>query len=135
MGRRGEKTEARDAALANLRQIRERILEGMSFDDAARTYSEDPYTKVSGGDTGWHHRADTELPAEIIDAAFAAEIQGLSEPIETPLGYYLVRVVAIEPEPNDATLKFRMQQTFARSLRTQILTDAKIKLQDDSTTR
>ena len=87
----------------------------------------DPYGKVRGGDTGWHHMASKSLPKAVVDAAFSSGVGEVSQPITTDAGIYLISVSAIEPPPNDATLKFRMRQAFAVELRRKIIDEANIE--------
>jgi len=121
---------ARDAAATKIDEIRQEIREGTAFADAARKFSEDPYTKVSGGDAGWINRSGSKLPREVSDAAFAADPQQLIGPIQCDEGLYLLQVTAVEAEPNDATLVFRVRQAFAAEHRQQLVAAARIEYLD-----
>ncbi len=115
-------------AMARAATLRQSIVDGLPFEDAATKHSDDPYTRVSGGNAGWLHRDDSTLPAAVREAAFAAEPHELSAPIATAEGAYLFRVTGIEPTPNDATLKFRMRQQRALQLRGELLERARIEI-------
>lgn len=117
-----------EQARALCEQVRVRILKDLPFAEAARTYSDEPYTKVAGGDAGWHNREGSKLPREVVDAAFHLDINEVSRPIRTERGYWLVRVAAIEPEPNEATLAARLRRALTADLRRKILAEAKVRL-------
>ncbi len=70
-------------------KIRQDILAGkISFADAARQYSIDPYTKDRGGDLGWIERGNDPLQK----AAFALKKDGeISPVVQTKMGYHIVR--------------------------------------------
>jgi peptidyl-prolyl cis-trans isomerase D len=71
--------------------IRKEIVEGgKDFSAVATERSEDPGTKAAGGDMGLVERAS--LDPTLADAVFALAPNSVSEPIETRLGYHVVRV-------------------------------------------
>jgi hypothetical protein len=80
----GTLNEARDVRrrLAKARDAR-------TFDQIARTQSKGPEASV-GGFMGTFERG--QLPPELEAAAFALPEGGTSEPVETPLGYHVLRV-------------------------------------------
>lgn len=63
---------------------------GASFEGLARTVSIDPATKDEGGDMGWFERDD--YARAITDVAFEMEEGELSQPIEVPDGWVLLKV-------------------------------------------
>jgi peptidyl-prolyl cis-trans isomerase D len=82
-----QKAEAKARAEA----IRKELTEGgKDFAAVAKERSEDPGTKAAGGDLGWVERGSLE-PA-LADAVFALAPNSVSEPIETKLGYHVVKV-------------------------------------------
>lgn len=105
------------------------------FDVVARIETDDPRGKELGGDTGWHHRLSADLPKVVIDAAFAGDSDAVLGPIRAEDGCYLVRVFAVEPEPDDDTLIERLRTSHADELAEKILTDAKIELVTDKTAK
>lgn len=60
-----------------------------SFEDAAKTYSEDPFGP-KGGDAGLISRG--EQAKEIEDAAFALEVGKISDIIRTKYGFHILKV-------------------------------------------
>ncbi len=79
-------TEAR----RKLGVLRERIVQGASFEELARLNSDDA-TAARGGDLGWVLQGDT-VP-EFQRAMNALQPGEISEPIKSPFGYHLIQVV------------------------------------------
>ena len=71
--------------------MRSQIAHGAAFADLARKSSDDGESAPRGGDLGYVGRG--VLPAEVENAAFALPKGGLSDVIETPMGYHLVQVL------------------------------------------
>lgn len=87
------------AAQAKAEQVRAEIEAGLSFADAAETYSEDPGSKDSGGELGDIAKGDTVTEFE--DALFSMQVGEISQPVRTSYGYHLIKLEAI----NAATQK------------------------------
>ncbi len=98
------------AAAAEIAETKRRIADGMSFADAARVYSDDPYTKVRGGEVGMRVRAAEGLPREVLDAAFTLPLLQVSDPVKTSAGYYLAQVSRIGAQPTDDELLRRLRR-------------------------
>ena len=73
--------------LANIRNL---IIEGMSFSEAAEKYSEDS-SASNKGDLGWLNPGDTipEFEKEID----SLELNEISEPFKTELGWHLIQLI------------------------------------------
>lgn len=84
----GSKTE--EQVLAEIKQLRAEIEGGAAFADVAREHSDCP-SASRGGDLGLQPRGVWAKPFE--DAAFALQPGKLSEPIKTPFGYHLIKVL------------------------------------------
>lgn len=102
-----EATQAqRDSVRSVLEELRQRIVDGTSFESIAGQYSQDPGTARSGGDLGYFSRGDMVVPFE--EATLALEPGEMSGVVETPMGLHLIRLEerrtrAIE----DVALEFR----------------------------
>ena len=70
--------------------ISRRLAEGMSFEEAAETYSEDPGSARSGGSLGWFSTGVMDSAFE--EAAFALEEGERSDAVRTPFGLHLIQV-------------------------------------------
>jgi parvulin-like peptidyl-prolyl isomerase len=62
-----------------------------SFEDLAKTYSDDPATKDAGGDLGFQNRMT--LPTALYDAALGMKSGEVQGPIETPSGFYIIKLL------------------------------------------
>jgi peptidyl-prolyl cis-trans isomerase D len=78
-----------EAALAKLRK-------GGDFAALASAESDDPGSKVKGGDLGSFGRG--RMVKEFEDAAFAAEPNALVGPVKTSYGYHVIQVLSKSPE-------------------------------------
>ena len=81
-------------ARARLDAARQEIADGASFEDLARTLSEDPATAPEGGDLGASGKG--VFPAPFEAALWALEPGEVSEPVETEFGVHLIKLIAIE---------------------------------------
>ncbi len=92
----GATAEQKEAAKARAQAMRQELTEGgKDFAAVAKERSEDPGTTANGGDLGWVERKSLE-PA-VADAVFALEPNKISEPIESKLGYHVVKVEQKNP--------------------------------------
>ncbi|MEM1127354.1 MAG: peptidylprolyl isomerase [Bacteroidota bacterium] len=80
---------ARNAALEEARDVRQRILAGEDFAALAREFSDDG-SAAQGGDLGWFGRGRMVEPFE--DAAFAAPVGRVTQPVESRFGVHLIEV-------------------------------------------
>lgn len=85
--------EDSDQALSRITEIRDRIVNGESFADMAREFSEDPGSASDGGDLGEIERG---IMVQTFEAAlFALEVDQLSEPVKTGFGWHLIKLHSI----------------------------------------
>lgn len=70
--------------------IKERLDNGIKFEDMARQYSEDGSAN-SGGDLGWVNPGDT-VPA-FEQAMNDLALGEISEPVRSPFGYHIIQVI------------------------------------------
>jgi len=115
------KTEQEKEAAAADKAIQEKmdkiyveIQSGLSFEDAAKKYSEDPTTKDKGGDTGWIRKL--AMPPEFEKAAYALKPGEISKPIKTGFGYYILKCVAAGKDVQGAELADLREQFIQRSV-------------------
>jgi peptidyl-prolyl cis-trans isomerase SurA len=80
-----------EAIRSQLERLRERILEGESFEDIARLESEDQGTAPSGGDLGWNPPG-TFVP-EFERQMDLLEPEEISEPFKSPFGWHIVQLL------------------------------------------
>ena len=117
--------ESKKSALFEIKQIRDRILNGELFSDLAKAFSDDPGSKNNGGSLGYIRR--NQMVKEFETKAYTQEINSISDPVETVFGYHIletteksgekikVRHILISPEvtEKDESLAYK----YALSLR------------------
>ncbi len=117
-----------EEALKRAEEAKKRASDGMNFADVARIYSDDPYTKINGGDIGLVTQGADNLPAAVLDRAFSLLPLRVSKPIRGPKGYYLVMVKNITPPPEDPVLIRRMRSELNNKYLQEVLRAAEIEL-------
>lgn len=80
-----------------LQGILNRIRDGEDFAELAREYSEDPGSADQGGDIGDYFTRDTMF-REFSDAAFTLNVGEVSDIVETPSGFHIIKVDDIRGE-------------------------------------
>ena len=83
----------RQKAKAKAEDLRGQLDKGADFAQLAAANSDDPGTKVRGGDLGWVRRGQT-VPA-FDQAAWALQANQISPVVESPFGFHLIQM----PEP------------------------------------
>jgi parvulin-like peptidyl-prolyl isomerase len=88
----GAEASAEEAAAVELRasEILTKIREGADFAALASELSEDPGSKINGGDLGFFARG--QMVKEFDEAAFSLEPGTVSELVKTEYGYHIIRV-------------------------------------------
>src|ERR1043165_5684184 len=89
-------TPARQKAEDLLKRVRA----GEDFAALAKEFSEDPGSRAQGGDLGWFSRG--EMVKEFEDAAFALKEGEVSDVVELPFGYHIIKVEEHRRQMNDA---------------------------------
>lgn len=83
-----------EEAKALAESLVKQISEGAAFEELAKTHSEGTEAK-EGGEMGWMERG--QLLGEIDTKVFALPIGGVTDPIETSLGYHIFKVLEKQP--------------------------------------
>ncbi|MCH7934782.1 MAG: peptidylprolyl isomerase, partial [Gemmatimonadetes bacterium] len=87
-------------------ELRQEIIEGADFEDMLGQ----PGVGAGSGDLGWFTRAG--MPEEFSDAAFAATIGELTEPVRTGFGYH---VIEVQDQTEDSVQARHILVPFART--------------------
>jgi peptidyl-prolyl cis-trans isomerase SurA len=83
---------SKNEAKQQLLTIKKRIEGGINFDSQAKLYSEDPGSAGKGGDLGLVSRG--EMVPEFESALFKLKDGELSDIVESPYGYHLIKMVS-----------------------------------------
>jgi len=81
-----------EQALAKAKEIRAKIVAGADFATLAKAESDDTGSGANGGDLGEFRKGMMVPPFE--EAAFAAKVGDVTEPVKTPFGYHIIKVEA-----------------------------------------
>jgi peptidyl-prolyl cis-trans isomerase SurA len=92
-----------EEAKTRLEQLLIRLQGGDSFEDLARSHSEDPGSAVNGGDLGWTNPGD--MVPEFENEMNRLEPGETSEPFRTPFGWHIVQVLERRQHDNTEDLK------------------------------
>lgn len=79
-------TKAKKRAKKKLENIRQEIMDGADFDELAQKYNEDDKTAYSF--------MKGDMPEAFEDAAFELDTDEVSQVVETPYGYHLIKCVS-----------------------------------------
>ena len=95
--------------LAN--QIYEQVTGGANFEEVARTSSIDTATAPTGGKLGWFTRE--QMDEAFADVAFSLEPGQISEPVQTPYGWHIIKVLDKDPDRAMTTAQYTRAQSAA----------------------
>ena len=87
---RATATRSKEEALAVCAHIMQQIKEGVSFDELASKFTEDPSGKNTGGDLGWFGWGKMVGPFQ--DVAFGLKVGEISDVVETQFGMHIIKL-------------------------------------------
>ncbi|MGL1891101.1 MAG: peptidylprolyl isomerase [Spirochaetaceae bacterium] len=117
-------------ALVEATAIREEIMSGLDFGEAAAKYSQGP-SNTNGGQLGQFQKG--QMVKEFEDVAFNIAINEVSQPVLTQFGYHIIKVESrsdAEIAPFEETVTFITSQLKRERFFTKVEEDAKIKKPD-----
>jgi peptidyl-prolyl cis-trans isomerase C len=107
----GKKELTEDEAKAKAEELKKKIQSGASFEELAKTESDDKGSGARGGDLGPFGRG--QMVEEFEKAAFEAKPGEIIGPVRTQFGYHLIKVDSHDTTPFEnvkATLEKRERQ-------------------------
>ena len=109
--------EERDSVRSVAEGLRAELAGGADFAALARRSSDDPGSGARGGSLGTFERG--EMLPEVDSAVFALTVGGLSRPVESAIGYHILRLDGIElPQVSEVAEQLRLRiraERFARA--------------------
>lgn len=127
---------------ATAKEVIEKIKGGADFAAVAKEYSTDTGSAKKGGDLGWFTIG--KMVDEFNDAAYALELNTLSEPVQSQFGYHVIEVTDKRDLKDYGTLeekKDEIKKTLAAKKGTpenatakiaELLKDAKVEIKDEA---
>lgn len=127
----GKKEMSEEEALAKAQELRKRITGGEDFAAVAKAESDDPGSGKNGGELGSFPRG--RMTPTFEQAAFAAAVGQVTEPVKSPFGYHLIQVEeksskTFEEARPDVEKRIKPEQ--ARQALEEIRKKASVKLDD-----
>ncbi|WP_404361953.1 SurA N-terminal domain-containing protein [Marinobacter sp.] len=103
-----------EEAEEQLGEIRQKLEAGEDFGELAKAWSDDISTAADGGDLGYAGRGVFDTAFE--DAMFALEEGEVSEPVETPYGIHLIKVLDVRSTdaPSFEEIRPRLERELAQ---------------------
>ena len=83
--------ESEEKSFKKALDIKDKIINGLSFDDAAKLYSSDPGSKDQGGNLGYVPRGT--FVKEFDKVVFTVDKNILTDPVKTQYGHHLIEVL------------------------------------------
>ena len=83
--------ESEEKSFKKALDIKDKIINGLSFDDAAKLYSSDPGSKDQGGNLGYVPRGT--FVKEFDKVVFTIDKNILTDPVKTQYGHHLIEVL------------------------------------------
>ena len=105
--------------------IYERLTSGEDFKQLARQYSEDPGTKMDGGELGWSNPGDYDPAFE--QTLNATKIGELSKPVKSSFGWHVIEVMdrrnedVSQEEQKDRAFRIIFDRKFEQELQTTLI--------------
>ncbi len=107
-------TEADTAgALARIKAFQDSLKKGMDFVQIATKHSEDLGTANRGGDLGWVERK--RYVQQFDEAAFKLKLGIVSDIVQTPFGFHLIRIDSVRPVPPFTQVRDELKKQYQQS--------------------
>jgi peptidyl-prolyl cis-trans isomerase C len=81
----------KQAKRTTVQDIYSKLQAGQSFEELAKSMSDDKISGVKGGDLGWLREGS--IDPEFSRRAFAGKAGSITEPFETPFGFHILKVL------------------------------------------
>ncbi|MBI3950931.1 MAG: peptidylprolyl isomerase [Acidobacteria bacterium] len=102
-GDSASKAPDREAVRRRAEEVSQRVKAGEDFATLAKEFSEDPGSKEQGGDLGFFGRG--QMTPKFEEAAFALQPGQISDLVETPFGFHIIKAEERRTAPLDQQLR------------------------------
>lgn len=99
--------KVKEQARAKAESVLKQIKSGQDFAEAAKRHSQDPGNAQNGGDLGYFTRG--QMVGAFERAVFALQPGGVSDVVETPFGFHIVKLAERQPAKTLALDEVRPQ--------------------------
>ncbi len=110
---KGRQPQERERAKALADSVRNEILNGADFGEMARKYSYDQQSAEKGGNLGY--LTGGQLPYQFEEAAFSLPVGQISEIVETPFSFHIIRVDDRRPSRGQVHVRHILKLTQGKS--------------------
>lgn len=132
--------QEKKTALDKIKNIKTKLAKGEDFATVAKEASDDELSAKKGGDAGDVSKNDKRFKRRglqaVVEAAFKLKKDEVSDPIETPKGYYIVKVTSdptvLPFDEAKKTLGFELQTVVKKNLIDQLKKEAKISYAENN---
>jgi foldase protein PrsA len=97
---------------ATAKEVKSKLDAGGKFEDLAKEYSTDG-SKDQGGELGWF--GPGAMVPEFEEAAYAAEINAISEPVQSQFGFHIIQVTEKKEKEPYEDVKDKMKEQLTAS--------------------
>lgn len=106
----GASAEAKQKVRARAEEIHRQLQRKPgSFADLAKKYSQDPGSAAKGGDLGYIPRGSMKDVPEFEDALYQLKPGAISPPVESKLGFHIIRLTTVQPAKGKSFEEVRAQ--------------------------
>ncbi|MFE8700225.1 peptidylprolyl isomerase [Cytobacillus sp. FJAT-54145] len=120
------------------KEVKQKLNEGAKFEDLAKEYSTDTVSAEQGGDLGFF--GPGQMVPEFEEAAYALEIDEISEPVQSQHGYHIIQTTEKKEKPSFEEMKediefevkvAKLDQTIMQEALQNELKEANVKVNDE----
>lgn len=127
--RAGKPKRSEKAALQLANQVYDRLKKGEKFEEMAKKFSEDEFSKEQGGLIGDVSKNDPRLMRRgfqpLLEKAFTLKVGEIAGPIKTTAGYHLVTITSPLAKASLEEVKYQLLFQQRREIRDKLLSQLK----------
>lgn len=102
------------AALKKANMVKEKLNEGVPFEELAKKYSDDPGSKNKGGDLGFFERRMMVTPFD--EAVFKLKPGEISDIVQTRYGFHIIQLIDVKEIPPFEEEKEKLKEMYKKRI-------------------